>query len=72
VQVANKAMNKNNTDQKSFNMAENGAKYEELKYQRETSTEEVVIPDEVPQVSKEQEIVHQLYYSQMNGLYNGQ
>ena len=43
-------MKLNNTNQKSINMnmADNGAKYEELKYQRETSTEEVVIPDEVP------------------------
>jgi len=33
-------------------MSEHGAKYEELKYQRETSTEEVVIPDEIPQISE--------------------
>ena len=53
-------------------MAGNGAQYEELKYHRETSTEEVVIPDDVPVISEENQLAHQLYYSQMNQLYDGQ
>ena len=32
----------------------------------------MVIPDEMPKISAEQELAHQLYYSQMNELYNGQ
>ena len=35
-------------------MAHNGAKYEELKYHRETFTEEIVIPDDVPVVSEKE------------------
>ena len=76
VQAANKAMtsNENSIKQQQIIMPiiNNGNKYEELKYQVEAATEEVFIPDEMPKMTTEQEIAHQLYYSQMNELYNGQ
>jgi uncharacterized protein YlaN (UPF0358 family) len=49
---------------------DNDAKYEKLDYRLEGSTEEVIIPEEVPQVSAEQENIKQLYYVQMNNLYS--
>ena len=51
---------------------DNDAKYEKLNYNLEGSTEEVVIPDDVPQISPEQENAKQFYYSQMNDMYKGQ
>lgn len=51
---------------------DNDAKYEKLNYIREGSTEEVIIPDEVPQVNQEQENIKQRYYMSMNNLYNEQ
>ena len=51
---------------------DNDAKYETLNYNLEGSTEVVIIPDDVPLVSLEQEQAKQHYYVQMNDMYNGQ
>ena len=51
------------------NFVGEAAKYEELKYNLEGSTEEVVIPEDIPQVNAEQEQVKQVYYTQMSNMY---